>query len=486
MGATPTCRADLGLHSDHRLNPIPGTVFNKNSPLFRSKKGLVSLLLIVFVLLPAYLFALYFEFFVDHSPTRAIAFFKHETNLAPRRNGANALIGLSAPESVKDTVQWAIQRSQYLSRITNWSQYDDAVAFQSSMQAIPQLFRNEAEVSRPGDRLHFFCWLPGGEKSTNNCVAEEELDSLFAENQIFLERYRKAIQYEEFDLTRTRALNSNTIELSEQFTARIWKNRQNFTQQDLLEISRLLWFWKRVVDTQNLSQVNFAVGLVNYGLALSLFFDTALLYPQIVDIFYQQYGEFTVHTTDQSLYDRLTTGEFYHVAPYICMDQEGAFHTTNCPDLMPLLFKPGRTMDLMYRGRNQFANCAGGPGEDGDYPDSRLIPFQMRTWARLGNYQGRITVFELYNSFQNNCEIQRNYKYKNELIAFFGFYHTIKSQNLSHAEILQKSNDRDAAFRIPYSERYFSWQQDSNSLVYIRPDSNGEVQYALPIEENPN
>ena len=81
--------------------------------------------------------------------------------------------------------------------------------------------------------------------------------------------------------------------------------------------------------------------MVSYGHALGLFHEVAKLYPELLDLYQENHGEFIVTPIEASLFDRLTTGDFYIIDNELCLSKSFGYNNSYCSlESRSLIYKP--------------------------------------------------------------------------------------------------------------------------------------------------
>lgn len=452
--------------------------------MFKTKKNFVLAIFTVFILLPGFVVFIYWKFISDEHPSEAIKYFEYKSRLSARDNAAYALDGLRAPLTEANFIQWSIGRAKYYSSISN-SQYMD-MQFENTSEFIagnspdPIPYNQYAEIYEPEEDLHFICWLPGATDQTDKCISVEEVNLVLTKNKIFLDRYSAALEFDEIDLNIGPPLHQYSIAITKLHIINSWKNRNSFSSSDLKEVSRLLWFWKTIADSQYFTSVDFAISLVNYGLALELFYQTASIYPEIINVYTKSFGKFNFVPVDQFLLDRIAIGEFFSLIPEMCIDRDFSYRKSKaCKNLLDPIFKAGRTIKLMYQNKPILEDCKNNQKKYKSRPKISDVDFQLEILKRPGNYQGRIFALYMYADHYLICETLDSYRYKNELIGLFFLHNKLRSQNMTKSQIIERYWSNKEEFRILNSNRYYELNQENGKLVYVRPESDREVKYEM-------
>lgn len=185
---------------------------------------------------------------------------------------------------------------------------------------------------------------------------------------------------------------------------------------------------------------------------------------------------------NQELLNRITIGEFYSLIPEVCISREFDYEkTSSCENLSALLFKPGRTIDLIYRNKPDISECIKNKDLRRNDIEISDLDLQLRLLKRPGNYQGRLYALYMFPNDYLVCEAINNYRYKNETVGLLTLHNNLKDRNLTSKQITELYEFERDSFRIPFSDKYYSWNPETEEIGYIRVDEDREVDYRLPF-----
>ncbi len=456
---------------------------------FWNKQYLVSILIAALLIAGVSIF--YFEFYVDVGSRESIEFFTYTSHIEKEENGAFALASIGAPEFVENPLVWAHQRFESTQNVTHRermrAQFEimaQRIINHQNGQELPPLPEAQEDFREPENNKHFACWMPGYRSTENmdrNCISKGEFVQLISDNDFFLRRYRKAIQYEAADFNAGPAIDFLTISVNKLFISKIWFNRNSLKSDQLRDVIRNLAFWKNITDKYPQSSLSFMISLLHYRLSLVLFFEVSALYPEILTQFVEEEGEFKIGEINQNLYDRFAKSAYLEVAKELCINKEFEFKSEYCHDISQLFFKVKRTVQLMYENRPIYDQCLKSISKasiEDPYADFKL---KLRSWLRPGNYQGRVLVYYIYNSSFDFCKTLKIYQTTNELIGLFKLHSKIMSIRTSKKEIGLYFSENPDELKIEGSNRVYEWDAANEVIRYVEQSEYGNRVYEMHV-----
>jgi len=430
-------------------------------------------------------FAAYREFLVDIHPLEAIDYFRVDDSIPTAKNAAFALRGIVAPARIEDFHEWGYER-WLKTRGASYSNYTDSELSSveeslSSGKPLAPRDGDRLELAIPADGKHYLCWQPDGELNSSKCVTHDEILGMLETNALPLERYTQVITYDQADFVHGPGLRYVAIEMSRQFSIRYWLNRKNLVPQDLESIARQLHFWRSIIDNGYLGAVDLATALVSYHQALVLFHEVSKRYPGLLGLYRRKFGNFTTPPVDQALFDRLAISAFYAIDDELCLGKAFGYPDTYCREYSrSLLYKPGRTINLMFQARHRLKYCSVPADSEFEFRyivDPRTF---LEVLRRPGNYVGRLHALLTYHNSTNLCDLIANLRRKNEVFALYRLYLNFADAKFTPAQVEEAYVSEREIFRIPGSERYFKWNKETKSIVMTIEDKPDTVYFELP------
>jgi len=421
----------------------------------------------VSLLLAAVLSLAYWEFIYDINPKEALAYYGQIEPVLDEDNGVYTYAGIAAPLSVEDYRDWG--KTEVSKNTLRYLNGEDTIGILDHGPRVDdRLFINwnVGEV--------YGCWIPGaGKDGYPDCIDEAAMRKVIETNRTLLERYKNVFDYSHYDseVYYQEGLASS-LTLTKLLVIDYWFKRDNLTDEDISTIFKFFRFWENVSRKESLGLVIKAISLVNSGLAGALLGRLSERNPDLLEQYANVYGKFFYERVGAREIDNINRGEFRLFNTELCFITHYGNRTVLCePAQKRLLYKPGRTVRLLFNNRLKEPGCT----NNGKLQNSSEIGIYLRP----GNYIGRAFENIFAGSLEKSCEIFKNINVKAERNELRNLYLYFRQNDYDAEKINFAYQNEKERFRIGGTERFFSWNNGKKELVWEFEDSN-LVRYAIP------